>query len=217
LSGCEAEFRKAFELDPSDATAHQWFSEMLSFIGGRAQEAIDEANRARQLDPLSPIIGNAQAGAYASARQFDKAIEIAKRAIADNPIFGRLHGSLAGSYLGEHKYPQAIEEWKIDAQLEGDKNYAEFAAAAGTGFRSKRSAQGNRSFTCATQGQDQLCFSLSDRGVICRFRRQGSCLRVAQHRIPGTRRMGLRTDFVMDSLRSDPRYAELLRRMGLPQ
>ena len=136
LSGCEAEFRKAFQLDPSDATAHQWFSEMLSFIGGRAQEAIDEANRARQLDPLSPIIGNAQAGAYASVRQSDKAIEIAKRAIADNPTFGRLHGSLAGSYLGEHKYPQAIEEWKIDAQLEGDKNYAEFAAAADTGFRS---------------------------------------------------------------------------------
>ena len=75
LSGCEAEFRKAFELDPSDATAHQRFSEMLSFIGGRAQEAIDEANRARQLDPLSPIIGNAQAGAYASVRQSDKAIE----------------------------------------------------------------------------------------------------------------------------------------------
>ena len=54
--GGEAEFRRAFELDPSDATSHQWFSETLSYIGGRAQESIDEGNRARQLDPLSPML-----------------------------------------------------------------------------------------------------------------------------------------------------------------
>ncbi len=48
FSGGEAEFRKAFELDPSDATAHQWFAEALSSIGGRAQEGIDEANRAHR-------------------------------------------------------------------------------------------------------------------------------------------------------------------------
>jgi serine/threonine protein kinase/TolB-like protein len=71
FSGGEAEFRKAFELDPSDATAHQWFSQSLSYIGGRAQEAIEESSRARQLDPLSPIIGFAQAENYSYDRQFD--------------------------------------------------------------------------------------------------------------------------------------------------
>ena len=76
FSGGEAEFRRAFELDPSDATAHQWFSENLSYIGGRAQESIDEGNRAHQLDPLSPIIGFQQAQAYSVDRQFDKAIEL---------------------------------------------------------------------------------------------------------------------------------------------
>src|SRR5437660_701130 len=72
--GGEAEFRRAFELDPSDATSNQWFSETLSYIGGRAEESIDEGNRARQLDPLSPIIGFQQAQAYSIARKFDKAI-----------------------------------------------------------------------------------------------------------------------------------------------
>jgi len=57
FSGGEAEFRKAFELDPSDATAHQWFAGELGYLGGREQEAIDEVSRAQQLDPLSPIIG----------------------------------------------------------------------------------------------------------------------------------------------------------------
>jgi adenylate cyclase len=49
FSGGEAEFKRGIELDPSDATAHQWFSETLSYIGGRVQESINESNRARQL------------------------------------------------------------------------------------------------------------------------------------------------------------------------
>ena len=56
FAGGEAEFKKAFELDPNDATAHQWYAEDIGWIGGREQEAIAEANRAHQLDPLSPII-----------------------------------------------------------------------------------------------------------------------------------------------------------------
>ena len=108
--GGEAEFRKALELDPSDATAHQWFSETLSYIGGRVQESIKESNRARQLDPLSPIIGFQQAQAYSLARQYDKAIELYKKVIADNPTFGIAHWGLARSYWAEHKYPQAIQE-----------------------------------------------------------------------------------------------------------
>jgi tetratricopeptide (TPR) repeat protein len=92
FSGGEAEYRKALELDPSDATAHQWFAQDLAMIGGRSQEAIPEANRAAQLDPLSPIVFNAQVVAYLSDRQFDKAIEVSKKIIADNPTFGFAHG-----------------------------------------------------------------------------------------------------------------------------
>ena len=135
FSGGEAEFKRAFELDPSDATAHQWFSD-LSPLGGRAQESIDEANRAHQLDPLSPIIGVSQAVAYAADRQFDKAIELYNKVIADNPTFGQAHSDLAVPYWAEHKYPQVVQELKAGAQLAGDKNRAEFASALDAGFRS---------------------------------------------------------------------------------
>ena len=58
FAGGEAEYRKAFELDPSDATAHMYYAFDIAEIGGREQEAITEASRAHQLDPLSPIIAN---------------------------------------------------------------------------------------------------------------------------------------------------------------
>jgi len=223
FSGGEAEFRKALELDPSDATAHQWFSENLSSIGGRAQEAIDEANRAHQLDPLSPIIGVAQAGAYSSARQFDKAIEISKKVIADNPTFGRAHGSLGFSYWAKHQYPQAIQEFKTDAQLEGDKNSAEFAVALDAGFRSggwpsalrkaievSLAQRKAKTGYVSPYGIAQLYADLGDKDHAFEF------LNVAYQEHDGSL-VGLRTDITLDSLRSDPRYAELVRKIGLPQ
>ena len=136
FAGGEAEFRKAFEIDPSDATAHQWFAQSLCYMGGRAQDAIEEGNRARLLDPLSPIIAFAQAEAYAYDRQYDKAIEMYKKAIADNPTFSVGHIFLSYAYWGEHKYPQIIQEYQTYAQLSGDKNNAEFTAALDSGFRS---------------------------------------------------------------------------------
>jgi TolB-like protein len=55
FAGGEAEFRKALQLDPDDATAHQWYSEDLPAVG-RQREAVAETERAHQLDPLSPVI-----------------------------------------------------------------------------------------------------------------------------------------------------------------
>jgi tetratricopeptide (TPR) repeat protein len=223
FSGGEAEYRKAIQLDPSDATAHQWFSEDISSVGGRAQEAIDEANRARQLDPLSPIMGIGQAGAYASARQFDKAIETCTALIADNPAFGRAHGFLAFLYWGEHKYPEAIQEWKTGSQLEGDKNSTEVAAALDEGFRSG-------GWPSALHKAIEV--SLAQRKAKSGFVSPYSIARLyadlgdkehafewlnTAYQEHDTGLINLRTDFTLDSLRSDPRYAELVRKIGFPQ
>jgi serine/threonine protein kinase/TolB-like protein/cytochrome c-type biogenesis protein CcmH/NrfG len=223
FAGGEAEFKKALELDPSDATARQWLSEGLCEIGGRAQEAIDEGNRAHQLDPLSPIISAQQAQAYTYDRQFDKAIEIFKKVIADNPTFGRAHGELAYAYWGAHEYPEAIQEWKTAAQLEGDKNYAEYAAALDAGFRVggwpgalRKGIEVSLAQRKARTGYvspyqiAELYSDLADKDHA--FERLNTAYQ--EHDI---NMIQLRTDFTMDSLRSDSRYAELVRKIGLPQ
>jgi len=219
FSGGEGEFRRAFELDPSDATAHQWFSETLSYIGGRAQESIDEGNRARQLDPLSPIIGFQQAQAYSIDRQFDKAIELYKKVIADNPTFGIAHWGLARSYWAEHKYPQTIQEWETDAQLEGAKNYVEYAAALDADFHSGGWPSALRKEIEVSLAQRktgyfspyliaELYADLGDKEHA--FEWLNTAYQEHGHLL-----YGLRTDFAFDSLRSDPRFQDLLRRMNL--
>jgi TolB-like protein len=222
FSGGEAEFRKAFELDPSDATAHQWFSEELSAIGGRAQEATDEANRAHQLDPLSPIISYAQATAYTHDHQFDKAIEMEKKLSADNPTFSVAHMGLAVGYWGEHKYPQTIQEYATCAQLGGDKNLAEFAAALDAGFRSGGWPSAARKAIEVLLAQRK---AKTNYRVPYQIAALYADLGDKEHAFEWLNTayqehdrllLSLRTDFQFDSLRSDPRYAELVRKIGFP-
>jgi serine/threonine protein kinase/TolB-like protein len=218
----EAEFRKAIELDPGDATAHQWLSQSLSYIG-RAREAIEEGNRARELDPLSPIIGYAQAEAYLFDRQFDKAIGMYEKLSAENPSFGVTHNGLALAYWGEHKYPQTIQEFKTYAKLAGDKNYAEYADALDAGFRSGgwHSAAHKAIDVLLAQHRAktnylapfmlaELYAEVGDKDRAFEWLNtayQEHCTYVCL--IP--------TDFAFDSLRSDARYAEFARKVGFPK
>ena len=192
-------------------------------IGGRAQDAIDEGNRAHQLDPLSPIIAAQQAQAYTYDRQYDKAIELFKRVIADNPNFGRAHSELAYAYWGAHKYPEAIQEWKTGSQLEGDKNYMDWTAALDAGFCSGGWPDALRKALAVSLAQrNSKAEYISPYGIAALYAALGDkehafeWLNTAyqEHDISTIQ---LRTDFAMDSLRSDPRYTELVRKIGLPQ
>jgi serine/threonine protein kinase/tetratricopeptide (TPR) repeat protein len=223
FAGGEAEFRRAFELDPSDATAHQWFSQCISYLGGRAHESIEEGNLARQLDPLSPIIAFAQAEAYTEDREFDKAIEMMKKAEADNPSFGVAHIFLSYPYWGEHKYQQLIEEYQANAQNSGERINADFAAALDSGFRAggwpTAAHKGIEVLTAQYKAKTNYLapFLIAELyGDIGDKDHAFEWLNIA-YQDRNILLIGLPTDFTFDSLRSDPRYAELVRKIGLPQ
>ncbi len=223
FAGGEAEFRKAFELDPSDASAHQWFAEQLSYIGGRAQESIDEAERARQLDPLSPVIITVLAEVCTQDRQFDRSIEILNKFNAENPSFGRGHFGLYQSYWGKHEYAQAIRELKTSAQLEGDKDAAEIADAMDTGFRSGGlQAAMRKAIEVALARRKSSTNFVSSFQIASFYAELGDKDRAfdwlnTAYQERDNYLEALRTTYWMDSLRSDPRYSALVRKIGFPQ
>ena len=136
FAGGEAEFKKAFELDPNDATAHQWYAEKIAMIGGREEEARAEANQAYQLDPLSPIISYNNGIIHIFARQYDEAIVVCKKLANENPTFAKAYDCLFTAHWGKRMYPQVIEEWKTYGQHSGDRSESDFASAIEQGFRS---------------------------------------------------------------------------------
>lgn len=221
FSGGEAEFKKAIELDPSDATAHQWYAEDLSTIGGREQEALAEITRAHQLDPLSPIISRVIGSVRVSARQFDEAISVCQQLANENPTFATAHDCLAYAYWGKQMYPQVIEEWKVYGQLSGNPDWAEFAAALEQGFRSGGWKGALAHAVQVLQAQRKTHY-YSPYLIARLFADLGDKEQAFQWLDTAYREhdwllIGLNTQFQLDPLRSDPRFAELVRKVGLPQ
>jgi eukaryotic-like serine/threonine-protein kinase len=221
FAGGEAEFKKALELDPNDATAHQWYALNMGKIGGREQEALTEANRAHQLDPLSPIISYRVGGVHIMARQYDEGIAVCKKLANENPTFAVAHYCLAWAYWGKRMYPQVIEELRAFGQLSGNRDESEFDSAMEQGFRSAgwkgaltkgveiRQAQRKTGYSSA-YNIASLYADLGDKDQAFRW------LNTAYQERDWLL-LGLKTDFSLDPIRSDPRFAELVRKVGLPQ
>jgi serine/threonine protein kinase/tetratricopeptide (TPR) repeat protein len=223
FSGGEADFQKAFELDPDDATAHQWYAEMLAYIGGRGAQAVEEANRAHELDPLSPIIRFALSEVYFRNREYEKSLEISNQLQADNPDFPvAVYGS-SWAYWGMKKYPETIQALQTYAKMINSPNMREYSDALDAGYRSggwpEALRRGIAVYTAqyaAKKNADapywiaRMYSDLGDKDNAFRW------LDVA-YRDRSIWLMALRTDAEFDVLHSDPRWADLIRRIGLPQ
>jgi TolB-like protein len=217
--GGEAEFKKAIELDPNDATAHQWYAEKLSSLG-RGQEAEAEITRAHQLDPLSPIITRVLGGVHVLTRNYDETISICTGLKNENPTFATAYDCLAYAYWGKRMYPQVIEEWKTYGKVSGDPDDVEFGAALDRGFRASgwNGALTQAIATLETRRKTRyyssymiarLYSDLGDKEHAFQW------LNIAYRERDGLL-INLKTEFQWDPLRSDPRFAELIRKVGLP-
>jgi serine/threonine protein kinase/Tfp pilus assembly protein PilF len=221
FAGGEAEYKKALELDPNDATAHQWYGEDLAWIGGREQEALAEMDRARQLDPLSPIIAESTGVVLHTLRRYDEAIATCQKVATENPTFAQAHSCLAHSYWGKGVYAQVVEEFKIFSQLDGNPKEIEFAQGFEQGFHAGgwkgalsrgveiRLAQRKAGYWSAYHIA-LLYAGLGEKDEV--FRWLNTAYEERNYQIEG-----VRTDFRFDFARSDPRFTELVHRVGLPQ
>lgn len=105
----EKEFQRAIELNPEYATTHQWYAEYLSWQG-RFDEALAESERARQLDPVSLIIATDHGAVLYFARQYDRAAAQFRAVLDMDPNFGRAQGLIVYVYVEQGKFAEAVEE-----------------------------------------------------------------------------------------------------------
>ncbi|HKS75717.1 MAG TPA: winged helix-turn-helix domain-containing protein [Terriglobales bacterium] len=107
----DKEFRRALDLDHNYAPAHHWYSMYLALKGDKA-DALVEAEKAYELDPLSPVVGANLAKILQEAGQDDKAIEQARRTLDLEPDSAVAHAVLGIAYQDKHMYNEAIIEYK---------------------------------------------------------------------------------------------------------
>jgi len=107
--GAEREFRRAIELNPNYATAHHLYSHYLMQVG-RTEESLKEASLAQQLDPLSPFINNGLARQYYLSRQYDKAISQCQVGLQIDPTYLPARIQLGLAYEQKGMLKEAISE-----------------------------------------------------------------------------------------------------------
>jgi TolB-like protein/DNA-binding winged helix-turn-helix (wHTH) protein/tetratricopeptide (TPR) repeat protein len=114
----EREYKQAIELNPNYATAHHWYALHLN-DEGRFEEAIAEIRRALEIDPLSLVINSDEGIVFSSARQYDQAIEYFKKAMEMDPNFPDTHAMLGWTYVRKGMYQEAISEFEKARALFG--------------------------------------------------------------------------------------------------
>jgi len=219
-TGAKKEYRRAIELNPNYATAHDWYSGLLLVLG-KKDEALLESKQAIALDPLSLSINTGLGDVYSAMGRFDEAIQQYRKTLEIDPKFVSTHIALGRVYFALHKYPEAFLEWKEAVLDSGDPRVTEefngvwkafqqsgHVAAMKTMADSEIQASAYR--YVAPSDIASIYFAAGDK------ERGFAWLEKAYNE----RESGLEEiqgDPAIAPYRSDPRYANLLRRMGLPQ
>ena len=156
-----------------------------------------------------------------SARKFDEGIAVCSKLAAENPTFAIAHDCLAYAYWGKGMYPQVIAEWKTYGQLTRNPDDVGLASAMEQGYRS---AGWKGALTKTIEFREaQRKTSYYSALIIARFYADLGDREQAFHWLDIAYRehdwtlIGLNTYFQFDSIRSDPRFADLLNKVGLPK
>jgi tetratricopeptide (TPR) repeat protein len=220
-TGADEEFRRAIKLNPSYATAHQWYGEYLGLMS-RSDEALAERRRALRLDPLSPIITSEQGISYVDApmgaRSYDRAIEEFRKAAELYPDFSPVHNFLAFALGINGFYDEAIAEYKKAISLANANDGYNFTSLAIIYARSGRrmeaqkllaeiaSSSRNRYYAPAHIAAVHAALGDKDKA----FQWLENAYQQKDWAMPQ-----LKVEPVFDSLRSDARFSDLLKRMNL--
>jgi eukaryotic-like serine/threonine-protein kinase len=220
-TNAEKEYRRAIELNANYATAHHWYSTLLTKLG-RLDEALSEANRALELDPLSPAIGQNVGDVYAFMGRNSEAIAQYRKTIALEPSFAPVHFALGVSLLSDRNYVEGFSEIQRSAEANHDPERVKVAASVLDTFRK---AGFHAAMLASIRGD--LSRSVHEyvpyEGIAWRYAVIGDKERAFEwlekaYKAHDDYLPYLKVDpDLRKALRYDPRYTDLLRRMRLPQ
>ena len=210
----EREFQRALDLNPGYATAHHWYAYHLMVVG-RYDEGISEMRQAENLDPLSLIISAGLADVLSIAHRFDEAIRQIQKTLELDPNFAVAHFELGELLVQKHMPDAAIAEFQRAIELNGhswafDANLAYAYAVSGRTVDAERiagdleqlnerngSLEANIALVYVGLGNADGEINWLDKAYDDRFNPS----------------IIARPEF--DPLRADPRFKDLMRRLGL--
>jgi len=228
-TGAEAEFKRAIQLNPNYAAAHTWYAHYLVAVG-RPDESVVEAKRALALDPFSQFTRDFAEWICFLARHYDLAIELSRKSVELTPESPWAHFDLAQAYEGKGQSDEAIQEYLKAEEFFGmsQERLAELRAAyqqSGTkGYWRKSQELCERAIQEPRKSASASGFGFCD--YMQRVDAAGIQVRLGDYDAAfanlerayakhNAYMLTLNANKLWDSIRPDPRFRDLVRRMGL--
>lgn len=212
-ASAETEYKRAIELNPTDARMHQWYASLLS-ARGRHDEAIGEIERAKELDPVSVVISSVSGMYLFHARRYEEAIDAFSKTLEMDPTYGHARGYLGAVYEQKGMFQQAIDAFKKNVETNREMNLQPLGHAyALAGKRAEASAILDELKEMSKQRYVPAYFmavvytGLNDKTQAIEWLQKGY-----EERSGGL--IFINVDPRFEVLRSDARFQDLLRRMG---
>ena len=219
-AGAEKEFKRAIELNAGYPKAHQWYGGYLDGIG-RRNEAITEAKRARELDPLSPIMNFEVGMAFYYNRDYDKAIEQLQETLALDADFPPAHGELPAAYELKGMYDKAVAGFQKGIAVSGTNEWYFSKSGLGHVYAVSGKTGEARAVLNELRQLSEREYVPADRiALIYAGLGEKDQAFAWLEKAYGERSFNmawLKVEPRWDSLRDDPRFAGLLKRMNLPE
>lgn len=212
----ERQFRRSIALNPNYPLAHTWYALDLAAMG-RCPEAVAQIERAHDLDPLSLSINTEVGRVFYWCRNFDRAVDSLRNALDLDQNFARAHTRLGMTYAAKRDFTSAIREFERARQLSGPDPYLDGLLAYAEGSSGQAAAARRRLNDLVRRSRGEFvpafsvalaCIGIGDRELALTW-----LAKAYQDR--STYMVYAKSDPLLDGVRSDPRFLELLKRMGL--
>jgi TolB-like protein/Tfp pilus assembly protein PilF/predicted Ser/Thr protein kinase len=214
----EREFRHALELDPGNVEAHRIYSAYLSEMG-RAEEALAEVRRTQKLDPLSISTQVMIGWTFYFARRYDEAVGQCQEVVDLEPQSVNAHNCLGLSYLAKRMYEKAIEECQTAVSLSG--NDLARAVDLARAYALSGNKAGARNVLNEWHVHEKRSYIppyfFAQVHVALGEKDQGLAWLEKAYSERDSHLVQLTVDPAFDSVRSDPRFQDLMRRLQLPR
>ena len=214
--GAESEFKRAIELNPSYATAHQWYSIYLA-TAGRFDESVKEATKAAELDPLSLIISASLGNRLNEARRYEDAAIQCRKTLDMEPNFGLAYICIGISYVNQGHFKEGIPELQRGIELLPGDPYS----LGQLGIAYALSGDRPRAHEILSKLQDPsqpnlpaysiatVYAGLADKEQTIYWLKKG-------YEERNDEMVYMKIEPVLDPIRSDPRFQDLIRQVGFP-
>ncbi len=218
----EREFKRAIELNPNSALSHERYADCLK-TRLRFKESMAEAQRAQELDPLSPEVVSQLRFVYLFTHRYDESIAQFQKALELYPNASGIRAGLSWTYAMKGMYPQALAEYdKIADQDKATAAENQFVAG-GLGWVYAVSGRRADALKIAKEFRDLSSHAYVDfylvAGIYAGLGDKDEAFQLLEKGYEGhsATMPYLAVDIFWYGMRSDPRYGDLLRRMGLPK